>query len=767
MRTVYVFLLAALFCSSGYSQTYTNTDRLQQLEELFRQRYEQQKEKAIQWAIDNNFPIRRVYDDGTIIEIQRITPNGKPIYYSTENVDAAGTISSDDVWSGGSAGLNLTGSGQTLGEWDGGQIRYTHQDLTGRVTWEDSASPSSSQHSTHVAGTMIGSGVNSNAQGMAEGANLRAWDYNNDTAEMSGAAASLYVSNHSYGIICGWDSFGINWYGDDSIDPNEDWKFGYYTSSESQAYDDIAYNAPYYLICASAGNDRGNSPLFGGPPPADAANDGGYDTVGPAKCAKNILTVGAVEDIPAGWTQASDVVMSSFSSWGPTDDGRIKPDVVGNGVSLFSCDDDSDADYATLSGTSMATPSISGSIALLHQHYNTLSSGSMMRAATVKALLIHTADEAGSNPGPDYRFGWGLVNIRKAAELLSDVFVSQDEHTLQERTLTNGGSYSFQVTSDGTQPLRVTIVWTDVPGTPVEPVTQIDPPDLMLVNDLDLRVTGNSTTYYPWTLDPANVANAALRSTDNFRDNVEQVLIDNPGSGTYTITVNHKGTLTNGPQAFSLLMSGAYYSDNSLPVQLSSFSALQQADRVKLYWVSESEENNLGYEIYKAASEGPWQLLADYRTHDQLEGAGNTSAKSEYSFEDTDVLPGESYRYRLADVDYSGTRTFHPAVSVFIDPAKYEGQKATGIAEGFMLYPNYPNPFNPQTKIAFQLPQATQVSLSIYDEAGRLVANLIDEEMAEGSYSVSWNAANMPSGIYFYRLSTPAWTQSRKMLLIK
>ncbi|KAA3612044.1 MAG: T9SS C-terminal target domain-containing protein, partial [Calditrichaeota bacterium] len=718
-------LLILLIAGLGLSQEHTNIERLNRLKEKYHQRYTEQRAIAEQWALDNGYPIREVHDDGTIIEIQKII-NGKPLYLSTENSDAAETISTDEVWSGGSAGLNLDGTGIAIGEWDGGSVLGTHQELTGRVTQEDSPSGTST-HATHVAGTMIASGVDAAAQGMAEGATLRAWDYTDDTSEMAGAASSLLMSNHSYGFLTGWYlQFGIfwTWAGDDGIDSNEDWKFGYYTA-DTQEHDQIAYDAPYYLICKSSGNDRGQGPTSGAYP-QDGSPDG-YDTCGPVKVAKNILTVGAVEDIPGGWTQTSDVVMSSFSSWGPADDGRIKPDVVGNGVGLYSSSDAGNTDYTTYSGTSMATPNVTGSLALLAQHYQALSSGSNMRSATLKALAIHTADEAG-NTGPDYTYGWGLVNVKSAAELISEVFVDQTNHTMQEQTLNNSGTYSIQVTSSGA-PLKVTIVWTDVPGTPVTPVTQADPTDLMLVNDLDLRITGNSTTYNPWILDPTNPSNAATTG-DNFRDNVEQVYIASPVAGTYTITVNHKGTLSSGSQAFSLIMSGAHFSDNSLPVELSSFAATQIETGIKLSWSTESENKNMGFEIYKAEEDGEFELIADYNTNPQLRGAGNSSTKNDYKFIDSDINLGKIYRYKLADMDYSGRRTFHDAISILASKTKFGLNKNELLADEYILLDNYPNPFNPATTLSFNIPNQEKVNLSIYNALGQLVTTLVNKELS-------------------------------------
>jgi len=243
--------------------------------------------------------------------------------------------------------------------------------------------------------------------------------------------------------------------------------------------------------------------------------------------------------------------MSEFSSWGPTDDGRIKPDLVGNGVWLYSTWPD-DPYFALASGTSMSAPNVTGSLLLLQQHYQDLHGpDNFLRAATLKALAIHTADEAGDSAGPDYEFGWGLLNTRTAAEA-----ISQDggAYRIIEDTLANGAVDDFVVNvADGDAILTATLVWADPPGTPVAPT--LDPPDLMLVNDLDLRIIRGGTTHYPWVLNPAVPAAAATRG-DNFRDNVEQVQVDGGGAGSYTVRVSHKGSLVgSGSQDYALIIS--------------------------------------------------------------------------------------------------------------------------------------------------------------------------------------------------------------------
>lgn len=538
----YLFLLlftTALLELNLFAQLTTQTEELLRISGEAAQSYQAKKTKAIEWALKNNQPVTMEID-GSFAEIQYIDEYGQPQYYKTDNANAAATISTNKVYPGGGVGLSLTGSGVVVREWDAGNVLSTHQEFGGRVTNLNTAS--THYHSTHVAGTILASGIVSAAKGMAYQATLRSFDWNSDVSEMASEAVSgMLMSNHSYGFSRGW-SQGV-WYGNPAISSEEDYLFGFY-DSYTRSWDQVAYNAPYYLICKSAGNDRGES---GSGYPAD----GPYDCIGQQGVAKDVLTVGAVADIPGGYTSPASVVMSSFSSWGPADDGRIKPDIVANGISLYSTDNTSTTSYLTLSGTSMATPSVCGSLALLQQHYYNLN-GTYMLASTLKALVVHTADEAGSYDGPDYKFGWGLMNTKNAALKISE---DQTTEVLSEFELMNGGMYSRDVIASGAGPLKVTIVWTDPAGSPVP--AQLDPITPMLVNDLDLRITHNGSTYYPWKLDRDNPADPATNDSENNVDNVEVVYIASPIQGdTYTIKVDHDGTLSSGSQVFSIVISG-------------------------------------------------------------------------------------------------------------------------------------------------------------------------------------------------------------------
>ena len=194
----------------------------------------------------------------------------------------------------------------------------------------------------------------------------------------------------------------------------------------------------------------------------------------------------------------------------------------------------------------MAAPAVTGSLALLREHWSDLFGSTPLRAASLKAVAIHTANEAGASPGPDYRFGWGLMNTQAAANLLTAHDESGEAlRHVKQVVLSNGDSVEFTVLAIGGQPLRVTGVWTDPQGTVPPKAVDVDTDATRaLVNDLDLRLITSDTTHYPWKLDPANPTVAATRSGDNKRDNVEQVTVDTPTAGqVFTVRVTHKGTL--------------------------------------------------------------------------------------------------------------------------------------------------------------------------------------------------------------------------------
>ena len=503
-------------------------------------------------------------DQEVVYFLEDVSPWGHPQYIRTMNAGAARTVGIDKLRSGGGFGLNLTGAGMRVGVWEVFGVFQTHQEFDNRVLTQEAAGEIDN-HATHVAGTLMASGVNPDARGMAYEARALLWTANGDLNEMIAASSpdqnTLLVSNHSYGPGLGWEfsNGSWRWFGDASVSESEDYRFGFY-DGKTRAMDQLAFNAPYYTIVKSAGNDR--SDVGDGSRPAD----GPYDIIGTWGTAKNIITVGAVNKINSGYEDPSDVTMSSFSSWGPTDDGRIKPDIVAAGVSLLSAVSSATDAYGQLSGTSMSAPNAAGAFLLLQQLAKQ-ETNNYMRSATLKALIAHTANKATNADGPNYRFGWGLLSADRAARVILD----QDDLNIfmKELTLQNGEVYELPINPVAGEKITATISWTDPAGEVSE--VSLNPTDLKLVNDLDLRIVdaaGNEAL--PWILDPSSPSLGATRG-DNFRDNIEKIEFNNPEPRRYVLRVSHKNSLQNGNQRFSLILT--YQSRHA------------EGDRRTVYWI--------------------------------------------------------------------------------------------------------------------------------------------------------------------------------------
>ena len=498
-----------------------------------------------------------------------------PTIYQSSNLQISQALKNDFLWSGGIAGLSLSGENQILGYWDVDQPRLTHQEYSGRVSFVDSEGGTNDNHATQMVGTMIATGVDANARGMANAAEVEAYNWNNDIGEMAQAAAdSLTSSAHPYADIAGWTTSstvcgsGFTWYSLESENPSKAYQFGYY-DLKAQEWDSVAYMAPNYLIVKAAGNSRGAGPesqpikhwkidaslncsedstsvrqINGG--------ESGFESLAGSSVSKNVLVVGGVESSVNDFSDLSSISPIDGSGFGPTDDGRIKPDlVVPSGA--YTSSSSSDNSYSTSSGTSSSTAAVSGSVALIREHYQNLNADTLS-SASLRALLVHSADDVGVE-GPDYKMGWGMMNTERAARFLSANKSDVERAVLKDTLLNDGNSIQINYQHSSSKPLIVTIAWTDPKGE--APESGDDPNDILLVNDVDIQLTDpNSAVFSPWILDKDNPANKATTG-DNDVDNIEQIIITNPVSGEYTIAISHEGTIQSGSQQVSVLISEA------------------------------------------------------------------------------------------------------------------------------------------------------------------------------------------------------------------
>ena len=477
----------------------------------------------------------------------------EPVYRITLNRNAAISTGANLL---APAPYSLDGTGLKVGVWDGGPVLGTHQELTGRITRKDvAASIAADDHATHVAGTIGATGVVSNAKGMSPKIKIDSYEWTSDYAEMTAAgaasagdAASLPLSNHSYGF----NAFAAD--------------MGRY-ETEANAVDAVAASLPYYLIFWAAGNEQDT-----------LTAKGGYQSITFNGLGKNIMTIGAADDAVSGGIRsftpppaAAFPAIAYFSSLGPCDDGRIKPDIVANGVNVYSPVATGTTAYdGTYSGTSMATPNAMGSAALLVQLYAREFSGLRMRSSMLKALMIETADDIGT-AGPDYKFGWGLLNVKAAADLILAHKSSLAAPKMIDGQITNTNkTVTHSFTWDGVSPIRATLCWTEPAGTAQ---TASDSRTPNLKHNLDAKITApnGSTIYQPYvmpfvgTWTTASMASAATTGKNNV-DNVEQVYLAAPTlAGTYTVTVSLDGTITTSSQAYSLIIKGGSSVESNPP----------------------------------------------------------------------------------------------------------------------------------------------------------------------------------------------------------
>jgi hypothetical protein len=555
------------------------------------------------------------------IEEQRVnlagfTPDGKPYFYQTDDLDQIKNSNADFLQNGSGIMGPYNGENIKYTVFDGGRAFQGHvffNNAPNRVNNKEASTMNYSAHATAVT-SFIGAkdypftltfnnGTTrvTNFRGIAQNATFDNYSFGTTTLPGNSSTSSVFqkillaqpkISNHSYGTNLGWDYATVNgsgawiWNGN-FTSPNTtfDLQGTYFTNDQN--YDNIVYSNPSYVIVKSAGNSYGMGPTGSTLPKYYKNSNGnavqfattdilpqnncaqGYDCIGPGSLAKNIIIVGASDILTAAdkrYSTASDVIKSDYSSAGPRDDGAIKPDIITTGTDVAHASTAEDTTGSNLidvgSGTSYSGPIVTGIIGLWMQMYKQLFPTLELNAASAKALMIHSASEAGT-VGPDPWNGWGYINAKKGAELLISKF--NTTIIFNDETL-NSGTVNQKTVIAGNQPLKATISWID-PEFVIPPGTTWNDAynnrTSRLVNDLDVRIidTTDNTIYYPWKLN-ANAPMTPATKGDNTVDNVEQVVIDAPLLGrSYRIEVSNKGTLKNNagadaPQNYTIIVTG-------------------------------------------------------------------------------------------------------------------------------------------------------------------------------------------------------------------
>ena len=437
---------------------------------------------------------------------------------------------------------NLSGAGITVLVRDQAAI-FNHPDYGTRLTLgPDVVSETPVQHSTHVAGTIGGDGqanLSALARGMAPNSTIISFDLVGDDVQEPLDAKNSFnatISNHSYGFVTGWEG---------GVFTNNQNTFGQY-STFARSWDELV-RAENLVMIKAVGNDRNDSGP-GNPHDGTLAADGEYyDTTDSSSTSKNVLIVGAVQDgIQAGIPTPTTCVLASSSS-GPSDDGRLRPEIVANGDQVNSCNNStvSGNEYIRLTGTSMASAVVAGATALFMERFK-IRFGASASASPhyIRTVYAQTATDLG-RVGPDYLHGFGMLDLTAAISLF-EADIASGARIINGTVDATTGERFYILNSDGSTPIKATLCWTDDPG------------DILalraIVNDLDLRLVraSDQTESLPFVLDRLAPEKPATTGVNNV-DTIEQLILNAPPAGTYLLVVRATNLAT--PTNFTLASS--------------------------------------------------------------------------------------------------------------------------------------------------------------------------------------------------------------------
>ncbi len=432
-----------------------------------------------------NLPFVKILELDPGVPVKDDTP-GKSLHRSNAiNVEYAG-------------GMKYNGKGVAISLADDGNIG-PHIDFKGRL--RDLTATNQGTHGDMCSGIAVGAGnLDPRYRGMADGAFLNLFDIgsypqiNNAVQNFNNFGSVITSTSYSQGCNS-------------------------YTSTTQDGDDKLLDNSMLNFVFSGGNNGSGNCGY--------GAGSGWGNITGGYKVGKNVIAVGN--------TNASGVLETS-SSRGPAPDGRIKPDICANGANQMSTDED--YTYSPGGGTSAACPGIAGITAQLYQAWRELKNEANPNGGLIKAILLNTADDRGRT-GPDFEFGWGMVNARRAEKTI-------EENRYRTGNVSQGDSVVFPIAIPaGTLQAKIMVYWTDPAGDPTSTVS--------LVNNLDARLkAGSGQVFLPWVLnsspDVTSLTSPATKGIDDL-NNMEQISVESPAAGTYQLVVRGK-SVPLGPQKF-------------------------------------------------------------------------------------------------------------------------------------------------------------------------------------------------------------------------
>lgn len=460
-------------------------------------------------------------------------------------------------------GYALDGAGVTLGVGDNTSA-VIHVDARDRVTNFNPAGPT--MHGVHTTLTTAGKGImDPKAKGLAPSAMILNHLYElvwSETPSMY-AGYNMTVTNNSYASVA------------------NDCNYAGLYDQAAQALDDYAVQFPEVQNVFAAGNDGLNT--CNGFPPGYGTVNGGFQP------AKNIIDVGGIYKSNTAWPKTSR---------GPVRDGRLKPDIVAFGHGVYS--GDIFDMYGLSNGTSMAAPIVTGSLGLLTQRYKQLHGNANPASDLLKAITVNGAVDIG-NPGPDFIYGFGMLDLYRSIQILNNswYFVDSVDNNATK-------THTINVPANTAQ-LKVMLYWNDAPATPLAATA--------LINDLDLQVKEPSnTTHLPLILDPstAGVANNAAEGVDEL-NNTEQVVINNPQTGSYTISV--KGTTIPANKqhyviTYDLVPTGVFMKFPTAAIPVAG------DDSIRIYWDASDNANTFTLE-FSDNNGASWMVISNSIPSDQ------------------------------------------------------------------------------------------------------------------------------------------------------